>query len=352
MKKMFFATLVVTAIASVSAFYLFSEPIDPISVAVAVAIIVPQLVAIWAFLTSLKAFKQELKLAYYILTAGILLFSINQLQIFVLVLTTIDPIVFSWLFSGITLTGALLMYLSMHRFNRLLELQARMWGSFLSMAALAIVLAIASSFIPHSELGFEEWVIDGIFGMYVAAGTLAAGAALLAWRIKERLSINYKSAMGWLAAGLAMLAFACFHETFVKLLPLFEQESLFWYISYSISLWPLVAVALLLLAASLSFKKISKDFEALPENANYIDVVTYVASLISDPKAIDISLDKVRQITATKNASELTPSEQSTLLDVYKKLEAYVTTEEPLLKITRESLRARLPEGFRRQLEA
>lgn len=351
MKNTFLTALAVTALACASAFYLFPDTIDHLGLAVAFAILIPQLVAMWAFLTSLRAFKKGLRRAYYILTAGILLFSINQLQIWVISFVVIDPVLFSWAVSGITFAGALLMCLSMHTFARLLELKVRLWGSLPLIIGLAVVLALGAAFIPHSPTEYSERVIDGVFGLYVAAGAFAAAASVLAWRIKERLSASYKPAMGWLTLAMALLAFGCFHETLVKLLPLFEKEQLLWYMTYSVSLWPLVGVAILLLGASLSFKQINKELTALPESAGYVDVITYAAQLVSDPKAIDIALDKVRQLTARKGAeAEITPDEQDALLKVYKEIETYLITNEPLVKITKEELRARLPEAFRQRL--
>lgn len=356
MKKAFILTLLVTIIVSTSAFFFFPQLVsfdEKISLAIPFAVLVPQLVSIWAFLSSLHAFRKELRRAYFLLTAGILLFSINQLQLPVIYMVEqLDPIALSWFISGSTFAGAFLMFISMRKFAQLLDARHGPWGSVGLVTALALVLAFGSTFLPHSPSDYGEGIINGVFGLYVAAGTFAGAATIMAWRIRQRLACGYKAAMLWLVAGMALLAFACFHETFTKLLPIFENESVLWYFVYSVSLWPFAGVAISLLGAGLSFRKISQTFSELPEDAGYLDVITFVAQLASEPKGIDIILDDVRNISAIRaQDSELTQADKSKLLDVYKRLEEHLVTKDPLVKVRREDLRAQLPDEFKQALE-
>lgn len=354
MKKLFFIVLIVAAAVSSTAFFLFpgvNTLDEQVGLAISFAIVVPQLAAVWAFLTSLSAFKQQLKRAYYILAAGIVFLALTQLQLPLVSFIDIDRIAISWFITLSTLAGALLAYLSMHTFARVLELRVRFWSSFILVTVFALLLGFGSTLIPHMDFGISERVVDGIFGSYVTAAGYAIAAAFLALRIRARLATGYKVAMGWLAAGLALLAFTALHETAIRLFSVFYAESFAWYTFYSVSLWPFFLVSIFLTASSLSFKNLSREFAGIPENADYIEIINYVAQLASNPQEIDVTLDKVREITATTQAgSELSPDNKRTLMGVYLQLEAYLTTKEPLLKLTKEELRARLPEEFQRQL--
>lgn len=74
MKKPFFITLMIALTASICAFFAFAGTGDnsvQIVGGISFAILVPQLVAIWAFASSLRVFKKDLKVAYYTVIAGI-----------------------------------------------------------------------------------------------------------------------------------------------------------------------------------------------------------------------------------------------------------------------------------------
>jgi hypothetical protein len=82
-----------------------------------------------------------------------------------------------------------------------------------------------------------------------------------------------------------------------------------------------------------------------------LDLVTYMASLVSNPDDIGDSLDTVREITARLAPGESLPaSDTDRLFDVYLQLETYLTTKEALRNFTKEELRRRIPEQLLQQL--
>jgi hypothetical protein len=84
---------------------------------------------------------------------------------------------------------------------------------------------------------------------------------------------------------------------------------------------------------------------------NVLDLVTYMASLVSNPDDIGSSLDTVRDITARLSPGESLPVDDiNQLLGVYLNLETYLTTKEPLRSFTKDDLRKRIPESLLRQL--
>jgi len=84
-----------------------------------------------------------------------------------------------------------------------------------------------------------------------------------------------------------------------------------------------------------------------PAHEILVDKIVYLASLVSDPNAIDKTLDKVRGITATyTRGTPLPEGKLATLNDVYQEIEQYLTTKDPQRIFTREELHQRVVERF------
>lgn len=74
-----------------------------------------------------------------------------------------------------------------------------------------------------------------------------------------------------------------------------------------------------------------------------VDIVIYLASLVSDPRAIDPHLDTVRIITAQAGSSgSLSAEQQQELKGVKQKIEQYLLTQDPVRVFTAESLQLQL----------
>ncbi|HSX02553.1 MAG TPA: hypothetical protein VLI05_04555 [Candidatus Saccharimonadia bacterium] len=80
----------------------------------------------------------------------------------------------------------------------------------------------------------------------------------------------------------------------------------------------------------------------LPAGMSVLDVIIFAAALASDPRAIDASLNKVRAITASSSAGDLSDQDRRTLDSVYNDLETYLAEKEPLRALTRQSIRQRI----------
>ncbi|HSD56309.1 MAG TPA: hypothetical protein VLA92_04100, partial [Candidatus Saccharimonadales bacterium] len=89
---------------------------------------------------------------------------------------------------------------------------------------------------------------------------------------------------------------------------------------------------------------------SLTGSKTVLDMVTSTAALASNTLEIDPMLDSVRSITSRNVPGQaLSASDEDTLLGVYLRLEAYLTTKEPIRTFTKEELRARLaPELLQR----
>lgn len=370
MNKKFIALLAISLAISSSAFFAFpiirDTPATQVTLAISMMVIITQTLGAWFFLRSLGAFKKRLRIAYTILAIGALLLAISQFYIANSILAVsypqfvsavlLDPVFSSILIIIPTVLGAITMYIGTLMFARLLEVRS-LWSSIIFVVGLAVVLAVIGIVLPHVDYGTPEITLDVIFGPFLASSGFSIAAAILTWQLKKKLSNTYQPAMRWLSAGLWLFAFVTIQETLLKTVVILYVPGWFSaflndiYTGYSINGWLSVAAATALLGAGLLFRQASKKVGKLADNASYLDVVTYIAELVSQPAEIDVHLDKVRQITAAHEpGTDLSTKDKATLIGVYLQLENYLTTEESLRKLTKEDLRIRLPEDFRTAL--
>jgi hypothetical protein len=72
-----------------------------------------------------------------------------------------------------------------------------------------------------------------------------------------------------------------------------------------------------------------------------IDSIVYLASLASNPRAVDNQLDVLRQITAQNADGVLSPTEKSRLGQLKTELATYLISSDPLRQFTQESVQRR-----------
>jgi len=141
-----------------------------------------------------------------------------------------------------------------------------------------------------------------------------------------------------------------------------------WYYDFSISILPFIAGAFLFVIAGYTFDEINagthvNDHTPTPSVQNAtggvhapasiltgeqeLDIVLYVANLVSNPTDVDLVLDKVREITSgLQPDQELSTSDRAVLKKVYEKLEDYLLHQDPLRVFTRDELRERIAKRF------
>lgn len=82
-------------------------------------------------------------------------------------------------------------------------------------------------------------------------------------------------------------------------------------------------------------------------HASPVDVVTYLASLVSQPDKIDSMLDTLRFITSAKRQGQpLLDEEKQSLQDLASQLQQYLIQKEPLRAFTQATLEQKLYEHF------
>lgn len=354
--KNFVILLLVTALLASSAFFFFpaaKAEHATVALAIAFAASLTQLLAGGLFLNSLRTFKRGLRVAYYLLSAGILLFSLSQIvpsfSAFSDILsrsTFLSTVIFAIPY----VFGAFFMYLGMRKFAQLLKVHS-IWGSFFFVLALSLLAGVAFYLLPHSQRAPGDASLsrtfDFIFTAIIWCGMFSAAGVVLALRIRKGIGLVYKEAIFWVAGAMTALVVTTLHEAIAK--TYFADSG---YAANSLSLWPFLLVGILFLRAGLAFRETRREFVLLPPDASYIDVVVGAAGLVSSASAVDEGLDKVRIITSAQNVSQgLSAEDKAALVSVYKYIENYLVTEEPLHKFSREGLRSSLPHDFLQDLD-
>lgn len=311
------------------------------SLAETVVACILMLAAIFFFLTGLKTFQPRLKVAYAVLSLGIFLIGAAQAQLLYISFYWLWDS--AWVKAGGTVLPFLLsliaLYASMYLFARALHIKS-FWAKLRYVVPITVASGVILSFNPNR---FPEFQTDSDFSVYMAVlGMAMAGTVntlMLARRIKQGLGKAYQSAMNWLVIAFGIYVFVGIHAAVTATF----ANPAGGYIDYSLWTFDIFGVALLI--AAIHFNELSRV--RLASNASFTDVVTYAALMISDPKEIDVHLDKFRLITAKLTPDEkLSDKDKQTLVDVYLTIEKYLTTREPVRKLSREDIRLRLPESF------
>jgi hypothetical protein len=316
------------------------------------ALIVPAMAAVWYLLTSLKAFKTSTKIAYYIITLGIFFYAFTQLGVF---LFTILGVFFPSLTANVLTANVLIipyalspiiLFVGIRKLAKQLGIRSK-WMSWLVVLGCVIAIALASLLLPRTPDPDPDYETSVKVIIAVLAGLTGFGiaATAIAVRIRDSISSTYKGAMGWLSVASGAFVFGTFHEFIIKGTDLANSG----YVTTGVSVWPVLLAGLLFMKAGQAIKVAT--FKKLADNATYVDAVVYAASLVSNPHAVDQTLNELRQVTAgLQSGGDLQGADKKKLLDVYRKLEVYLVTKEPLRKLSQPELRARLTAGFQEEL--
>ena len=311
-----------------------------------------QLCVVTFFLSSLRNYQPRLRLAYGVLSAGILLLGIAQLQLPVIVgFRLLDS---WWIASGLILLpfalSALAIYSSAYMLVRTVG------GRFVAAKPLVVVPAVlmtcvVSFALPHiritgtppAELQFDAFVALTVWTML-----FNAVASVLYWHAMRRIGPLYATPLKWLAVAIGIGAAASLAELLYSLL---TRESLTGYTRYALNLLPIVGASVVLLIAGALFKEASE--KRLATSASPVDVIVYMAQLVSEPRAIDGQLDALRSITARASQGQplrLTTTDEQTITSLYTSIEEHLIQKESVRKFNKEQLRTLLPESFTRLL--
>lgn len=287
------------------------------------------------FFAALRNFKPELKPAYRFLafaTLGYGIFTLTYpyIEYFGLwgnILISITSY-FAYLFGGP------LMYLAARQFFKRVGLEGKVTSIPLVVVA-TIVLWGLLQLVPHAEGVWPSNWLYAVMQVIVIIPVVAyVVAAYMLWRVRQKTGLGYRRPFGWLMAG---LVFQVLGAGSVKVLEVIGYEN--WYFTHRVIWAPIIIGDLCILLAGYYFNTVGtanqgrgwlrRLFGSAQEGpATSFDIITYVASMAADPKAIDPFLDDMRVIT-----SSLTPGDQTISGEAQRKLcGVYISIENYLIK--------------------
>jgi hypothetical protein len=306
------------------------------------------LLAIPYFLVGMGTFKAELQRAYIILSIGIGLFGLAQVQL---------PLVslFNWNFwidsGGVAvpyLLGVIGIFWGARIFARLLSIK-NFWTSPLFAIAVSVMLTILAFTLPHVKVMSDEFSYHLALDLSLLNSIFITLAAISAFQIRNKIGPVYTVSMNWLFAALAAFSFAGWHYSVVQL----TLTTGNWYYDYSFVIIPFIVGALLLIASGNTLNSIGKTPNGSPakkdtSKISILDIITYIASLASNPTDIDVILDDVRNITSRIDPGQpLSVEDTKRLQSVYIRIESYLIGNDPLRVFTHDELEATISKQFR-----
>lgn len=308
------------------------------------------------FLSGLKSFKAETRAAYRSLAFGMLVFSALLIQLVIWGLT--DTWDSEWATSGSGIApyvvAAALVYVGTRKFARVLKVKSlltRFWVTFIFTLVVALGMGVLATFFVTYDLEGTEF--------YIAVCSWGAifltCASILVFQTARIIGPYYKSAIHWLAVGLASFAAASWHEAI----------NTFWfnngdaYTDYGFYLLPWIIAGLVLVYASYKFRKLAafgstmESGQQVATDNDYIQSIVAVANLASQPKEIDKLLDSFRStIAMLKPGQTLTAEQKQQFVQIFHGLEVYLLNSDPLRTFSKEELLSHVTLPFRKIVEA
>jgi hypothetical protein len=237
-----------------------------------------------------------------------------------------------------------LYFLGVRKIAAIMSIKSRLLNiPFVCGGALVVGLAVSFIPLPHVNNGADAQVLHIIVGLVGVGLSLLGGAMVLLFRLMRSAGVLYRPAFRWNFYG-----FLAFFITQV-LDPSAFLPPHNWYVTYGTTMPFLITVACFIKAAvefnRIPYREQNLQVEGAVSGANptrktSVDVVISLAQLVSNPRAVDANLDKLRVITS-RLAAGAAPSEieQTQLADLCKMLEDYLVQKEQARTYTSEDLR-------------
>lgn len=300
------------------------------------------------FLLGLKNFTAQLKIAYGVFCGGLIFFALGELQ--VPVLTLVAGAGSSWLGGAGLLVPILLgvggIYTGIKLFANLFSVES-WWGKPWFVLAIALAAAVGAYMLPVGPAIVSAEQAKGSDSLMAIMFVLFVATAVLCYRIKQRASASYQSAMQWfLLTQVSFVVIAIITAGTIILL-----GSSHWFIAGGYTILLQAVFALLLVKAAYEFNTIGEVETQTPEPAvtdqppqvEVVDIVVAAAQKASDITAIDPLLEDMRVITSKVYIGEnMTSDDEAQLVRTYQRLEDYLATNEPVRRYTKQELRERL----------
>jgi hypothetical protein len=312
---------------------------------IAVAICIPALYVIAAlfYLLGLQSFKEELRRAYSLVAAGIILIGLCLLNS--PIVTLFDLWDTDFMTYGVPnlffMVPVIVLAAALSVFLKTLNIQSIWRKTWFNIAfVLALIALVVVS--PHGESPFPELAYDIGNAMFALSSVamLTIGIKLLI--VRKHLTPAYAKVIAWLAGGVLAEAALIGSSIAVKALGLDTR-------AFAGIQDVLLLTAIPFIRSGYLFYQLTSDTRKVTqtENASPIDVVVYVASLASNKQDIDPMLDGLRNVTSRmQTGKQLSPDDQKLLGQVYLQLENYLEYKEKYRAFTKKQLRDLIYQKF------
>jgi hypothetical protein len=298
------------------------------------------------FFLGLAGFKQEFRATYRLIAIGVIVIGFSLLAS---PIVTFFDLWDKWPMElGIPnlafVPAVIVIFIGIRTFFRKFEVVS-IWNSLafnlmFVMDGIALVVLM-----PHKASHLGELYYD--FGNALFALTVFSLIATASniFVVRRLISPSYARVLSWLGGGLVFEALLVGTSLILKAFGIDTRVA-----AGGLQDFLLLAAAPYVISGYL-FYRLTADIRTAPiiqSNATAVDIIVYVASLASNPKAVDDILDGLRLVTAHLQPGQtLSATDQATLGEVYLRLEHYLTAEEKLRSFTAPQLRKRVYDRFK-----
>jgi hypothetical protein len=308
------------------------------------------------FIMGLKTFTAAFRRAYLFICAGVILLAVAVLQY--TVLGSANALDSFWVTSGAIelafVFSILCLLVGMALFARLMGVKHLARFIWLTVGV-AIIASAAATFVPSPRTDIDPQMLFVTSALYTFQAVFLIAFLPLAYRIRKNAGPLYASMFAWMFTSFVVYAV----QLVVTVYGLFYFSHDHWYVVYGVTMAFFFVAALCLLKAAIELNRIrfaeppprftQFSFYGKPlgqkdtQTNSAIQAIVYLAGLTSDQTAIDSLLDDLRLVTSQLSPQPgpqpINDEQQTTLAEVYLKLEDYLASQEKIGKFTREQLR-------------
>jgi hypothetical protein len=302
------------------------------------------------FLLALKDFKAQAQRAYYLVSMGVMVIGIFSVAWLPVATYLFDQNLISPFYAGSMIVSSIgmgMIYGGVRRFSELVDASGRRipWRWIIGTLAMGILVIFL---LPQPPGTPNALVNSGIDNDLLHAGkwlefSFCLLTIRLIWLMRQHLGKPYMRALWPLGAYAAL-------DMFFLVSGVLMED--FWAVSAGVYTLIALGVIILPLTLILAGYRFCRLYAYAPRDHKHstpslIDIIIYVASLASRPRDIDPFLDGLRRVTAfTRSKDGVQDLPEQELGQVYLQVETYLVTKEPVLGLSRESLRVRVDAYF------
>lgn len=311
--------------------------------AVTIAISVLNVGASIHLIMGLESFSARFKRSYVLIGVGFSLLGLSLLQLPVVIyFGGLEDFFRNTGLVAVPIVAALvILFLGMRNFTRLFgikNLTTSVWFAFVT----PVILGVLFSFVPHEPTATRELDFDVANAFSVLNSFIVFLGFLQTLQVRRVAGSIYTRALSWLAAVFGTMTIAGIG--YLTALMVFGDEQ--WFAVGAFPLLPTLLASLLLVGASYAFNQITEGTES-GRSASLLDVVTYAASLVSDTRDLERTLDTIRAVSVKlKPGQPLPATDESLLKNVYLEIEQHLLHKEKVRAFTQETLHQEIAKGL------